>query len=170
MSRFFLAVIFLLLVLWTFPIQNHIGSSNSQPVPATSLLTSAALPPGTNVPIVGESTPDRQQVETTIAVDPRNPKIIVAGAQDYRLRAIGGHRWHGFYRSSDGGQTWTQSLVPGFPGDTSSQGLSSPLHNFNTTSDPVVAFDRNGNVYYAGIAFNVISSSQTSGLAAFVTK
>ena len=170
MSRFFLAVIFLLLVLWTFPIQNHIGSSNSQPVPATSLLTSAALPPGTNVPIVGESTPDRQQVETTIVVDPRNPNIIVAGAQDYRLRAIGGHRWHGFYRSSDGGQTWTQSLVPGFPGDTSSEGLSSPLHNFNTTSDPVLAFDRNGNVYYAGIAFNVISSTQTSGLAAFVTK
>src|SRR3989442_9907148 len=102
MSRFFLAVIFLLLVLWTFPIQNHIGSSNSQPVPATSLLTSAALPPGTNVPIAGESTPDRQQVETTIVVDPRNPNIIVAGAQDYRLRAIGGARWPRFFTSSGG--------------------------------------------------------------------
>src|SRR2546425_3779546 len=111
MSRFFLAVIFLLLVLWTFPIQNHIGSSNFQPVPATSLLTSAALPPGTNVPIVGESTPDRQQVETTIAVDPRNPNIVVAGAQDYRLRAIGGHRWHGLYKSCDGGPTSTQDLL-----------------------------------------------------------
>src|SRR5207245_8948269 len=100
---------------------------------------------------------DLHQVETPIVVEPINPNIIVAGAQDYRLRAIGGHRWHGFYRYSDGGQTWTQSLVPGFPGDTSSEGLSSPLHNFNTTSDPVVAFYRNGNVYYAGIAFNVIS-------------
>src|SRR3989454_9330117 len=126
---------------------------------ATSLLTSAALPPGTNVPIVGESTPDRQQVETTIAVDPRNPNIIVAGAQDYRLRAIGGHRGHGFYRSSDGGQTWTQSLVPGFSGDTSSEGLSSPLHNFNTTSDPVGAFYPNWKFYYAGITFNVHSST-----------
>src|SRR3989442_5665677 len=100
MSRFFLAVIFLLLVLWTFPIQNHIGSSNSQPVPATSLLTSAALPPGTNVPIVGESTPDRQQVETTIVVDPRNPNIIVAGAQDYRLRPIGGRTGHRLYTAT----------------------------------------------------------------------
>src|SRR2546430_6251545 len=126
MSRFFLAVIFLLLVLWTFPIQNHIGSSNSQPVPATSLLTSAALPPGTNVPIVGESTPDRQQVETTIAVDPRNPNIIVAGAQDYRLRAIGGHTWHGFFMSSARRPTRAQRLAPSFSRATPSLRLSPP--------------------------------------------
>src|SRR3989442_10216775 len=137
MSRFFLAVIFLLLVLWTFPMQDQTRSSNSQPVPATSLLTSAALPPGTNVPIVGESTPDRQQVETTIAVDPRNPNIVVAGAQDYRLRAIGGHRGHGFFKSNDGGQTSTQTLLAGFSGDNSPPRLLSPPPKFNTTTEPV---------------------------------
>ena len=110
-----------------------------------------------NVPIVGEAAPDRQQVEPTIAVDPRNPSIIVAGAQDLRLRSTGGHRWHGYYRSTDGGQTWSSALLPGFPGDTSLLGVSSPLHRSNTTSDPVMAFDNHGVLYYAGLVFNITS-------------
>src|SRR5215831_20409380 len=60
-----------------------------------------------NIPIVGENSPDRQQVEPTIAVDPRNPNILVAGAQDLRLKPEGEHRWHGYYRAVDGGMTWT---------------------------------------------------------------
>ncbi len=128
---------------------------------------------GANVPIVGEVSPDRQQVETTIAVDPRNPSIIVAGAQDYRLRAGGEHRWHGYYRSTDGGATWSQSLLPGFPGDNSAHGLASPLHRSNATSDPVLAFDRQGNVYYTGLVFNITgpdSNSTIRGNTAFVAK
>ncbi len=109
-------------------------------------------------------TAERQQVEPTIAVDPRNPSIIVAGAQDYRLLSVGGHRWHGYYRSTDGGSTWSVSLVPGFLGDDSPQGLSSPLHAFQCTSDPVLTFDRNGNVYYAGI------TCSTPGFTLFVVK
>jgi len=97
-------------------------------------------------------TAERQQVEPTIAVDPRNPIIIAAGAQDYRLLSVGGHRWHGFYRSIDGGASWAVSLVPGFPGDASPNGASSPLRAFQCTSDPVLAFDRNGNLYYVGIS------------------
>ncbi len=113
----------------------------------------AAAVAGPNVDITASSdTAERQQVEPTIAVDPRNPIIIVAGAQDYRLLSVGGHRWHGFYRSTDNGQTWTVSLVPGFPGDTSPEGTSSPLRAFQCTSDPVLAFDRNGNLYYVGIS------------------
>jgi len=114
---------------------------------------SAAISPGTNVEIAGEASPDRQRVEPTIMVDPHNTSIIVAGAQDLRLLAVGEHRWHGFYRSTDGDQTWSSTLLPGFPGDTSPQGTGSPLHVYNTTSDPVMAFDRAGNLYYAGIAF-----------------
>ncbi|TMI68351.1 hypothetical protein E6H16_01715, partial [Candidatus Bathyarchaeota archaeon] len=49
-----------------------------------------------NIPIVDENTHDRQQAEPTIAIDPRNPDIIVAGAQDYRLRDSNQHRWHGY--------------------------------------------------------------------------
>src|SRR5713101_4028099 len=122
-------------------------------------LLQATSPPVSNVEIAGESSPDRQRVEPTIAVDPHNPSVIVAGAQDLSLKAVGEHRWHGYYRSTDGGQTWSSSLLPGFPGDTSPQGLRSPLHRSNATSDPIMAFDRNGNLYYAGIVFNQSSAN-----------
>lgn len=117
-----------------------------------------AVAVGPNIDIAGETAPDRQRVEPTIAVDPHNPNVIVAGAQDLRLKATGGHRWHGYYRSTDGGLTWSSSLLPGFPGDTSPQGLASPLHKFNATSDPVLAFDSLGNVYYTGVAFDITGS------------
>lgn len=130
---------------------------------------------GANIPVAGETSPDRQQVETTIVADPRNPNILVGGGQDLRLKSVGEHRWHGFYRSTDGGQTWTNSLLPGFPGDTSLQGLSSPLHGSNATSDPVLAFDRFGDVYYAGLVFNVSAAGQfgngpIGNIVAFVAK
>lgn len=107
---------------------------------------------GANIDVtISSDTAERQQVEPTIAVDPHNPNVIIAGAQDYRLLDIGGHRWHGYYRSTDGGQTWSVMLLPGFPSDNSPAGLASPIHGFKATSDPVLAFDSSGNVYYAGI-------------------
>ncbi len=109
---------------------------------------------GPNINIVPGN--DRQRAEPTIAVDPRNPSILVAGSQDLDLQSgccpPSGHRWNEYYRSTDGGQTWTATLLPGFPGDNSKQGKSSPLRMYNLTSDPVIAFDRNGNVYFAGVA------------------
>jgi len=125
---------------------------------------------GKNLNIVPQS--DRQLAETTVAIDPRNPSIIVAGAQDDRLQTccpITGHRWHGYYRSTDDGKTWTRSLLPGFPGDNSPQGQSSPLQGFNLTSDPVLTFDRAGNVYYTGIAIQ-FAAPDLKGYTAFVAK
>jgi len=131
-----------------------------------------ALPvAGPNVDItVSSDSAERQQVEPSIAVDPHNPSIIVAGAQDYRLLSTGGHRWHGYYRSIDAGQSWSVMLLPGYPGDNSPQGLASPLHNvYSSISDPVLAFDRSGNVYYVGItAAGTFTSS--SGFNLFVAK
>src|SRR5438094_8503530 len=98
---------------------------------------------GKNIDMTASNDPaERQQVEPTIAVDPRNPNIIVAGAQEYRLLSVGGHRWHGFYRSTADGLTWTVSLVPGFPADNSAHGVSSPLHALQSTSDPVLTLAR----------------------------
>src|SRR5207249_4027370 len=135
---------------------------------------SATVLVGPNIDIAGEAPPDRQQVETTVAVDPHNTNIIVAGAQDLRLKPLN-HRWHGYYRSTDGGQTWTTSLLPGFPGDTSPSGLSSPLHGSNATSDPILSFDRQGNLYYAGLVFNVsangpLGNGPIGNTVAFVAK
>lgn len=108
---------------------------------------------GENVDITKDNDPfNRQQVEPTIAIDPTNPDIIVAGAQDLRGVPEYGDRWHGYYRSVDGGLTWTSTLLPGFPTDTSEQGLASPIHVYDFTSDPVLAIDNMGNVFYLGIA------------------
>ena len=124
---------------------------------------------GPNLDIAGEAAPDRQQVETTVSIDPHNSSIIVAGAQDLRLRPLE-HRWLGYYRSTDNGQAWTSTLLPGYPGDNSLQGLSSPLHGSNTTSDPVLAFDRQGNLYYAGLVLNISRNVLPSNAIAFVAK
>jgi len=124
---------------------------------------------GPNVDITASNdSAERQQAEPTIAVDPHNPNVIVAGAQDYRLLSVGEHRWHGYYRSVDRGQTWTVMLLPGYPGDNSPQGQSSPLHGYLAISDPVLAFDRSGNVYYAGIT--AAATFTTSGFHLFVAK
>jgi hypothetical protein len=45
-------------------------------------------------------------------------------------------------------------MIPGFPTDTSEEGLASPLKDLDGSGDPVVRFDSAGNLYIAGIAFN----------------
>jgi len=144
---------------------------------AIALVILITIAPTHALPIVGPNvditssndSAERQQVEPTIAVDPHNPSVVVAGAQDYRLLSTGGHRWHGYYRSVDGGQTWSVMLLPGYPGDSSPQGLASPLHGaYLAISDPVLTFDRSGNVYYAGIT--AAASFITSGFNLFVAK
>src|SRR3989442_6641565 len=111
---------------------------------------------GRNIDIRGETGADRQVLETSIAVDPVNPDIIVAGAGDLTLKE--GPPWEGYYRSNDGGATWASRLIPGFPGDTSPQGLASPLKQFDGCIDPSLAFDRSENLYFAGSCGKVTPS------------
>src|SRR5690348_4459084 len=64
------------------------------------------------------STNKRAQNEPTIAVDPRNPSIVIAGSNDYCAAPVNGDVWAGYYRSTDGGATWQDSLLPGYPMDS----------------------------------------------------
>jgi hypothetical protein len=107
--------------------------------------------------------PRRNQPEPSLAVNPRNTDVIAAGAQDFRrareLRAAcGGDRWNGFYLSADGGQTWSNELVPGFCTDPTmgagSEQAVSDMFGFSTNTDPVLVFDPFGNLFYSHIAFN----------------
>src|SRR5438093_3426150 len=93
------------------------------------------------------------QNEVTIAAFPNNRDVLGATARD--TGQASGFSWAGYYRSTDGGKTWTNALVPGFPGDTSPEGLSSPVHAAGWTigSDPVITADREGHVYLAWLSF-----------------
>ena len=67
------------------------------------------------------STGRRSQNEPSVAVDPRNTAVVVAGSNDYCAQIVNGDVWVGYYRTTDGGATWRDSLVPGYPADASAR-------------------------------------------------
>ena len=122
---------------------------------------------------VNQDTAGAPQNETAIAVDPNNPSRIVAGANDYITRTWAcdingtpcsalGDGYSGTYYSNDGGQTW---------GDVSSDpqhlGTLIPGVNrlaggpYDASGDPALAFDSQGQVFYAGLGFNRTSAPNT---------
>src|SRR5260221_2366671 len=99
------------------------------------------------------------QNEPTLAIDPRNTAVWSAGSNDYCPVPTAGDVWAGFYRSSDAGAQWPDSLLPGYNGDTSTQGTSSPLHQMVSggaiaAGDPVMSWDGAGDLFYMGNNFN----------------
>ncbi len=117
--------------------------ANARPIPPDDAISRC----GTN---------RRQQNEPTAAVDPRSPNIVTSGSNDYCTVELAGGTWTGYYRSTDGGRTWQDSLLPGYPTDTSPEGQASPLQRAGITNagDPVQAWDLQGRVFYMGNAFN----------------
>jgi hypothetical protein len=113
---------------------------------------------------------NRQANETTVAISPiASPvtgqvgDIVAEAANDYRMVPHFGDTWMPVYLSFDGGTTWSgappfpngfNTMVPGFPTDTSAAGQASPLYGLDGAGDPVIRFDRSGNLLAAGIAFN----------------
>src|SRR6266511_6410576 len=101
------------------------------------------------------STGRRSQNEPTVAVNPHNPQVVAAGANDYCAAIVNGDVWAGYYRSTDDGSSWQDSLVPGYPADVSPAGLASPAHGTcGAAGDPSQAFDRDGRLFYGFICFN----------------
>jgi hypothetical protein len=96
----------------------------------------------------------RQNNEPFSVVDPTATNVILSGWNDYCLTDLGAG-WQGFGFSLDGGETWTNSFVPGYPQDTSAEGMASPLFGRHTEAgDPIAAFDSSGNLFVGGISFN----------------
>lgn len=119
--------------------------------PAIQACGSDATTPGPS----GDDGGNRQQNEPTVAINPTNPNLIVAGANDYCTVATFGDAWMGFYVSTDAGATWKNSLNPGYPTDTSAAGMASPVFQRGFASgDPVMGWDREGRLFYGGIAFD----------------
>ena len=139
---------------------------------AVALLTSAVSAHGEEIVtevehpnvLVTNDPEMKSQNEVTIATFQNRPEILVATARDLRLPTR--LSWPGYYRSTDGGETWRNSLVPGYPGDTSPEGQSSPVHqvHWQVGSDPVITSHSEGRVYLAWLAFN----TTTTGFAGWV--
>ncbi|TMD14528.1 MAG: exo-alpha-sialidase [Chloroflexi bacterium] len=110
---------------------------------------------GTDATMTDCSINKRAQNEPTVAVDPRNPSVVVAGSNDYCAAPVNGDVWAGYYRSTDGGASWRDSLLPGYPNDSSAGGLASPAHGACIAAgDPTQSFDRDGRLFYGLICFN----------------
>jgi hypothetical protein len=111
----------------------------------------------------------RPENEPTLAIDPRNTSVWTAGSNEYCTVPTAGDAWAGFYRSTNGGNSWTDSLLPGYSGDTSSQGVSSPLHQMVAggalaAGDPMMSWDAQGDLFYMGNNFNRGTENGASGL------
>jgi hypothetical protein len=97
---------------------------------------------------------EKQQNEPAVAVDPTDPTHVVASWNEYCTSDLG-YGFLGLGFSTDSGETWVSSLTPGYPTDSSSEGQNSPLFGTRTQgSDPLLAFNSDGDLYSAGIAYN----------------
>jgi hypothetical protein len=150
-------------------------------IAAASLAVLRAQQVGPNVNIVSGSTLPggdpylQRQNEPSGAVSTRNPLHLFAGANDYRTVDVPGlpadkhtgDAWLGIFKSSDGGQVWRSSLLPGYPQDQTPAGLVSPLKGYEAGADAVVRSSTNGLFYYSGIVFNRGSNAPS---AVFVSR
>lgn len=84
----------------------------------------------------------QMQNESSIAVNPKNPKILIASAVDYRDNSA---TW--VYLSTDGGKSWKNI------------NLGRPFAGWRSTNDPSVAFDNEGIGYLVYGGFGAISDS-----------
>src|SRR5207302_1721314 len=94
-----------------------------------------------------------RQSEPAVAVDPRNPQVIVGSSNDYCgvFAANGlfigfGDIWLGYYRSENGGASFVSSLVPGYQGDQSPYAARAHVRTADS-GDPVLAWDNDGRLF-----------------------
>jgi hypothetical protein len=97
-----------------------------------------------------------RQNEPSDEIDPRNTQVIVGSSNDYCGVYAGsgttahpvasGPIWLGYYRSENSGSSFTSSLVPGYPGDTSPYGALAQVRTASS-GDPVIAWDTHGRLF-----------------------
>jgi len=98
-----------------------------------------------------------RQNEPSVAINPRDPRVMVGSSNDYcgvyndGVDADGapipsGPIWLGYYRSENGGRSFQSSLVPGYPGDTSPYASRAHIRTASA-GDPVWAWDTAGRVF-----------------------
>jgi hypothetical protein len=98
-----------------------------------------------------------RQNEPSLAIDPRDSRVMVGSSNDYCAVYNDGNDadgapipsgpiWLGYYRSENGGRSFVSSLVPGYPGDTSQSGALARIRTASA-GDPVEAWDAEGRLF-----------------------
>lgn len=98
-----------------------------------------------------------RQNEPAVAIDPRDPRVMVGSSNDYcavyndgddsdGAPIPSGPIWLGYYRSETSGASFASSLVPGYPGDTSTLGALAKIRTASA-GDPVLAWDADGRLF-----------------------
>ncbi|ROL57456.1 T9SS C-terminal target domain-containing protein [Bacteroidetes/Chlorobi group bacterium Naka2016] len=106
------------------------------------------------------------QSETFITVNPLNPNIIVASANDMRYNtSASGYRMAAYY-STDGGKTWGTSLTP----KNADVFIPTPSSGGLTNVDPGLAFDSKGNLYYCYLVAQVSNDGDIQDGGIFINK
>jgi len=103
--------------------------------------------------------------EVSVSVNPTNPLNIAGGAKDYTVSYIahpptpdcGKYTvWMGTFSSLDGGLSWNDDLMPGFPGDD----RPSAIQGNTCNTDPVVVFGDDGTLLYSGLNYGGAHAGQ----------
>ncbi len=113
--------------------------------------------PYTDAALTECSTGRQRENEPSVAVDPRNPAVVVGSSNDYCAVYDDGEDadgaplptgpiWLGYYRSEDSGASFRSSLVPGYPGDTSPYASRAGIRTASS-GDPVLAWDGDGRLF-----------------------
>jgi hypothetical protein len=140
--------------------------------------------------------PQNKQNEPTVAIDPTNPNVLVAGANeeidiapcdDNDCPFTPGVGTSGIYFSFDGGLSWTQPTYLGFSARTGAPAAPRPIgtlphyyeHGLVSDGDPVTVFgprpDANGNfswangsrLYYANLTANFATERKDATFRGF---
>jgi hypothetical protein len=117
----------------------------------------AGLPHYTDATLAECSRARGRQNEPALAIDPRDSRVMIGSANDYcgvyndgvdgnGAPIASGPIWLGYYRSENTGASFRSSLVPGYPGDTSTLGALADIRTASA-GDPVIAWDAQGRVF-----------------------
>lgn len=112
-------------------------------LPLVPLSNESGLPFFYNIPVTVEETETFQmQNESSIAVNPMNPNILIASAVDYRDTSA---TW--IYYSTDAGRVWKN------------KNLRRPYPGWRSSNDPSVAFSYDGIGYLVYGGFGILSDT-----------